>query len=82
MIKLIFISIILCLAFSIEQRTDSHLIRRHLLDGELCQKRGGFVCGFVVKDCCVKGCYSIVPGINEKCIDDKHLDLSNVPDCK
>lgn len=62
--KLVLISMVICMAFAIQQRTQ-HIQYEHFLDGELCKKQGGFVCGFVNKDCCLKGCDSKMFGMNE-----------------
>lgn len=81
--KFLILSLVICLSVAITTRDQSNVREEsHFLDGELCKKSGGFVCGFVNKDCCKIGCDSKVFGLNEECIKGEHLDLSQAPDCK
>ena len=83
MIKPLILSCLLIATLTLTTRGSSHLQSQfHFLDGELCTKVGGKVCGFINKDCCSDGCESLAFGMNEKCVGGKELDLSTIPSCQ
>lgn len=73
--KVVLILTLAIIAVSLKTRDPSHLRNQpwHLLNGELCKKQGGFVCGFIDKDCCEVGCDSFLLGLKETCVGDKKL---------
>lgn len=62
--KIIMVLVIVSLTFALKPRTEEHVKRAHFLDGELCLKRGGKICGMIDKECCVKGCQSNFLGLD------------------
>lgn len=56
----------------------NNLIISHLFNQNLCTQKNGTVCGFIQKDCCLKGCQVNLLGLNEECIDKKYINLEEL----